>query len=104
MTTVTFDTHDFVKKLKGVGFSEEQAEALTDLQKTIVSNILEQARHHYKQSDLATKRDLLEATNDIKADLNLHFECVNRELKLNRWILGLILVSSLLVMLKIFFE
>jgi hypothetical protein len=33
MTTLTFDTHDFVKKLKGAGFSEEQAEVLTDLQK-----------------------------------------------------------------------
>jgi hypothetical protein len=35
MTTLTFDTHEFVKKLKSVGFSEEQA-------------------------DLATKRDLRE--------------------------------------------
>jgi hypothetical protein len=34
MATLTFDTHDFVKKLKGVGFSEEQAEIITDLQKT----------------------------------------------------------------------
>ena len=42
MTTLTFDTHDFVKKLKGAGFSEEQAEVLTDLQKVTVSNALEQ--------------------------------------------------------------
>jgi UDP-N-acetylenolpyruvoylglucosamine reductase len=45
MTTVTFDTHDFVKKLKGAGFSEEQAEVLTDLQKATSQNTLEQARH-----------------------------------------------------------
>lgn len=47
MTTLTFDTHDFVKKLKVAGFSEEQAEILTDLQKTTVLNTLEQARHDY---------------------------------------------------------
>ena len=41
MTTLTFDTHDFVKKLKGVGFSEEQAEVLTDLQKATSQNTLE---------------------------------------------------------------
>lgn len=33
MTALAFDTHEFVKKLKGAGFSEEQAEVLTDLQK-----------------------------------------------------------------------
>lgn len=26
MTSVTFDTHEFIKRLKAVGFSEEQAE------------------------------------------------------------------------------
>ncbi|MDO9140370.1 MAG: DUF1640 domain-containing protein [Methylobacter sp.] len=89
MTTVTFDTHDFVKRLKGVGFSEEQAKVLTDLQKTIVSNILEQARHDYKLDDLATKRDLKE--------LELKIELVKSELKreiaetkadLIRWVVG----------------
>ncbi|MFZ2449670.1 MAG: hypothetical protein WAW36_04025 [Methylovulum miyakonense] len=42
MATLSFDTHEFVKKLKDVGFSEEQAEVITDL-----SNTLEQARHDY---------------------------------------------------------
>jgi hypothetical protein len=26
MSTITFDTHEFIKRLKSVGFSEEQAE------------------------------------------------------------------------------
>jgi hypothetical protein len=60
MTSLTFDTHDFVKKLKGVGFSEEQAEVLTELQKVTASNTMEQARHDYDLDDLATKRDLKE--------------------------------------------
>ena len=61
MTTLTFDTHDFVKKLKEAGFSEEQAEALTNLQKITASNTLEHARHDYHLDDLATKRDLNES-------------------------------------------
>jgi hypothetical protein len=44
MATLTFDTHEFVRKLKSVGFSEEQAEVITDLQKTTVANTLEQAK------------------------------------------------------------
>ncbi len=43
MSTLFFDTHEFVKKLKEAGFSEVQAETLTDLQKITVSNTLEQA-------------------------------------------------------------
>jgi hypothetical protein len=31
MTTITFDTHSFVKKLKAVGFTEEQAEVLLNI-------------------------------------------------------------------------
>jgi len=60
MTAIFFDTHDFVKKLKSAGFSEEQAEILTELQKATVSNTLEQAKHDYQLDDLTTKRDLKE--------------------------------------------
>ncbi|MFU8789201.1 MAG: DUF1640 domain-containing protein [Methylobacter sp.] len=100
MATITFDTHDFFKKLKSAGFSEEQAEVLTELQKITVLNILEQARHDYKRSNLATQHDLIEERNNIKSGFNSRFDGIERELKLNQWILGIILVTSLLVMLK----
>jgi len=45
MSTITFDTHEFIKELKNAGFSEEQAEIITKLQKAAVSSTLEQARH-----------------------------------------------------------
>jgi hypothetical protein len=98
MTTVTFDTHDFVKRLKGVGFSEEQAEVLTDLQKTTVSTTMEQARHDYELDDLATKRDLKE--------LELKIELVKSELKreiaetkadLIRWVVGVGLLQITII-------
>ncbi|OQY47268.1 MAG: DUF1640 domain-containing protein, partial [Desulfobacteraceae bacterium 4572_87] len=33
MTTITFDTHDYIKRLKAAGFDDTQAEALSDAQK-----------------------------------------------------------------------
>lgn len=93
MSTMTFDTHDFVKKLKGVGFSEEQAEILTDLQKVIVSNTLEQARHDYELDDLATKRDLkeLELKLDTRingTELKLEIKIAETKADLIRWVVG----------------
>lgn len=55
MSTITFDTHEFIKELKSVGFSEEQAEVITNLQKTTINTTLEQAKHDYQLDDLATK-------------------------------------------------
>lgn len=37
MNLISFDTYDFFKKLKDVGFSEKQAETLIDLQKVTLS-------------------------------------------------------------------
>jgi hypothetical protein len=46
MSTITFDTHEFIKELKNAGFSEEQAEIITKLQKVAVSSTLEQVGHN----------------------------------------------------------
>ncbi|MGH8625555.1 MAG: coiled-coil domain-containing protein [Gammaproteobacteria bacterium] len=53
MTATTFDTHEFVKKLKEAGFTEQQAEALTETIK---------AAQGVDLSDLVTKNDL---TNEL---------------------------------------
>ena len=90
MTSLTFDTHDFVKKLKGVGFSEEQAEVLTDLQKATSQNTLEQARHDYELDDLATKRDLKEL------ELRLQSEIEKTKAELIRWVVGIVVGVALL--------
>lgn len=46
MSTLAFDTHQYVKKLKSVGFTEEQAEVMADEQKRLI------------EDQLATKSDL----------------------------------------------
>ncbi|MCK5870751.1 DUF1640 domain-containing protein [Bathymodiolus platifrons methanotrophic gill symbiont] len=42
MTTLVFDTYDFVRRLQDAGFSETQAEILTQLQQESVDATLEQ--------------------------------------------------------------
>jgi hypothetical protein len=91
MATITFDTHDFVKKLKGAGFSEEQAEVLTDLQKATSQNTLEQARHDYELDDLATKRDLKEL------QLMLELKMSESKADLIRWVVGVGLLQITII-------
>ena len=98
MTTITFDTHDFVKKLKGVGFSEEQAEALTDLQKATTLNTLEQARHDYELDNLATKRDIREI--ELKIELvkaELKRDIAETKAELIRWVVGVGLLQITII-------
>lgn len=57
MSTITFDTHSFVKKLKAVGFSEEQAEVFASEQARLI------------EDNLATKKDLVELENNLQRDL-----------------------------------
>ena len=40
MTTITFDTHEFVKKLQSVGFTQEQAEVFTAEHRRIIDDTL----------------------------------------------------------------
>jgi hypothetical protein len=102
MATITFDTHEFVKKLKDVGFSEEQAEVITDLQKTTVSNTLEQARHDYDLDNLATKRDLKEVEAALKKDievlrLNTAKDIAENKAELIRWVVGVGLLQITII-------
>lgn len=90
MTTITFDTLELVDKLKTAGISQEQAEA--------VVRVIAEA-----QDGLVTKHDLIEAKNEIKADMNVRFERIDGELKLNRWMLGVLLAGVISLVLKAFF-
>lgn len=90
MTTITFDTLELVDKLKTAGIPQAQAEA--------VVRVIAEA-----QNGLVTKHDLTEAKNEIKADMNVRFERIDGELKLNRWMLGVLLAGVISLVLKAFF-
>jgi hypothetical protein len=66
MTTVTFDTHAFIKKLTEAGFTDEQAEVLIDTVR---------AAQGVDLSNHATKTDLLELENRlVKWDIGIDLE------------------------------
>lgn len=55
MSTITFDTHKFIRKLRSAGFEEAQAEA--------VSDAFSEAQ---VESGLATKRDIDDVRRDMR--------------------------------------
>ncbi|MEY4210020.1 MAG: hypothetical protein RLZ92_399 [Pseudomonadota bacterium] len=76
MTAITFDTHKFVRKLRTTGFEKAQG-----------------------QSDLVTKRDI----SELRRDIDVRFERLDGELKLNRWMLGILIAGVMSLVLKSFF-
>ena len=55
MTTITFDTHKFIRTLKEAGVPESQAEAIS-----------EAVKEAQGEADLATKRDIDDVRRDMR--------------------------------------
>ena len=87
MSTATFDTHAYVKKLKAVGFTEEQAEVQAETLAGIIEGELATKRD-LKELETATKRDLKELETNLRRDL--------AELKADmlKWFAGLLVAQA----------
>jgi hypothetical protein len=94
MKTILFDTLHFANRLKAVGFTDEQAQALTELQRTATDNTLEQARHDYHLDDVATKRDLKEMETALKHDVETLEVNLRREIEILRADTGRMIAES----------
>jgi hypothetical protein len=55
------------------------------------------------QDWLVTKHDLTEAKSKIKDGMNVRFERIDGKLKLNRWMLDVLLAGVISLVLKAFF-
>ncbi len=120
MVAVTFDKHKFVRKLKESGFNDRQAEVLTDA-----------VQEAQASADVATKADLREYESAIRSDLEKLEMCLDvkhellrkdinaklerlgaelrgemtelrSEMKLMKWMLGIIAVSVVPLAIKTF--
>lgn len=87
MASISFDTHKFVRRLRDAGMPESQAEALADAQRDALAQTLD--------TQLATKADI----SRIELKLVEH----DGELKLIKWMLGLLLAGVLALVLKAIF-
>lgn len=64
MSAITFDTLAYSKKLRSVGFTEQQAEVAAEAQKEAIEIVISELETRHL-NDMATKIDLAE----VKADL-----------------------------------
>lgn len=80
MSTVAFDTLQFVETLEKSGIVREQATAMA-----------EAYRNAAGEADLAIKRDILEMELKIES----RFEQVKGELNLLKWMLGVLLALAI---------
>jgi len=81
MSTITFDTLKFVRRLKEAGVSEKHAEAEAEALASALSEALE--------TQLATKADIAE----VKADLLLL-----------KWMLAIVIITTVVPALKTLFS
>ena len=100
MNAVHFDTLQIANRLKAAGFTEEQAQAITEIQKETRSETLQQAMHDYHLDDLATKRDLKELETLLRHEIELlradtgrliaetNQRIAESKADLTRWIIG----------------
>ena len=87
MTTITFDTHKFVKDLESAGVPPLQAEAFVRAQQEILSQTLD--------STLATRSDIERVERKL-----IEFE---GEFKAMKWMLGIIVGGVVMLVLRAFF-
>lgn len=92
MTTITFDTHLFVRKLRETGITEPQAEVITEVVREAVAS-----------SEVATKNDLEVVKLELKRDIEtVRKEMAETKAELVRWVVGAgffqtVLIAALLM-------
>lgn len=95
MSTSSFDTHAFFNELKGAGFSEQQAEVMTKLQKTSITTTLEQARHDYQLDNLVTNQSLDARLRE--SELKNEVKLAETKADLIRWVVGVGVLQTALI-------
>jgi len=88
MTTITFDTPKFVRKLQEAGFDEKQAEGLTQALRAAIDD-----------SELVTRRDLRE----FELRLDPRFESIKGDMSLVKWMMGALIAIAAANFSKQFF-
>jgi len=83
MTTTTFDTLTFVKKLKSAGVDEKQAE--------IQAEVLNNALSDFQQKELATKQDIGLIRKDLKISI------AETKVEIIKWVAGMLVAQAAVI-------
>ena len=102
MTTITFDTHEFVTELKQAGLSESRAEVITKLHRQATNAAIDYVKQEHNLDNLVTSKDLDARIKETE----LRIELVKSELKrdiaetkadLIRWVVGVGLLQITII-------
>ncbi len=102
MTTLTFDTHEFVTELKQAGLSESQAEAITRLHRQAANATIDYVKHEHSLENIITNKDLdarIKET-DLKIELvksELKRDIAETKAELIRWVVGVGLLQITII-------
>jgi hypothetical protein len=86
----TIDTYVLIKKLKEAGMPEPQAVVMSDVVKQVEAS---------RSDVLATKADLI----SLESRLSDRMTRIEGEMKLIRWMLGVVLAGVVSIVFKLFF-
>ena len=91
---IIFDTHHYVKQLRSVGFTEEQAEVLASTQANLINERLA-TKVHPANVEAVLRRDIKELELGLSAD----FKREMAELKTDiiKWVAGMLVAQAAVV-------
>lgn len=91
MTTLTFDTHDIIKKFREKGLAEDLAELQVEAIKDVVKQAVSQVQNDYRLDDIVTNKDL-----DLRIkETELKIETVKAELI--RWVVAVGVLQTTII-------
>lgn len=91
MSTLSFDTHRFIGRMKDAGMNEKQAEVMADV-----------FREYQDSANVATKNDLMVTESALRKDIaviesNLRKDMAEMKFDLLKWIIGLSMAQFALI-------
>ena len=104
MTTITFDTRKAVRNLQSAGFSDAQADAMVDtLSAAFTETVATKTDIAEVKTDIAeVKTDLKADIAAVRADMDKLEASIRGDIKLLKWMIGVILACVAFPILKSF--
>ncbi|MBF0284269.1 MAG: DUF1640 domain-containing protein [Magnetococcales bacterium] len=94
MITITFDTLRYANMLKEAGISDKQAEAMVNVQKQILNEVLD--------TSLATKADVAIGKKELSSEIEaVRRDMKEMEIRLVKWMIAMVAGQGTLVVLAI---
>lgn len=84
MATITFDTHKFITRLEGAGFSREQAEAVAEVFKDASG-----------EAEVATRRDIQEIATRLEAKMDK--TAADLKVDIFKWVTGALIAQAAVI-------